>query len=191
VSEEHETSGGDVMRGILATIAATVLAQGCVVYAHDGKCGGDDLFDHDGTDTGFTGGTTTTGGTPSTTDTGPTVPEGFTLALAPSEGAQGDVILASLVVTSGTYDLSGVTAVSFAGGGVTVDDLQARPDEVLLVLDVGADAAIGPVDVFVVSGTDALLLDDGFAVDAAGATSGSCGAGTTGGTTGGTDTGCP
>ena len=84
-----------------------------------------------------------------------------------------------------TFDLAGVSDVTFSGGSVTVDDIDARADEVILALEIASDAAPGPVDVFVVSGNDAVLLVDGFLIDAVSATSGSsCASGSTGGTSG-------
>lgn len=157
------------MRATMMLAAVVVLGQGCVVYAHDndrGKCDQDDLFDT-GVDAGEepTEPTEPTQPTEPTEPTGPTEPVDFTLKLDPPTGLVGDTLLASLVVTEGTYDLSGIVEVGFGGGDVEVIDLQARAEEVVLVLTVAGDATPGPVDVYAIDGGgDVWLLPDAFTI---------------------------
>ncbi len=152
------------MRGMCTLVAIAMLGQGCVVYAHDndrGKCSDDDLFDDD---TGR-GGQEPSAPTEPTEPTGPTAPVEFTLALDPPTGMIGETLLASLVVTEGAYDLAGIVEVGFGGDDVQVIDLEARADEVVLVLTVAADATPGPVDVFAIDAAgDVWLLADAFTI---------------------------
>lgn len=154
------------MRGMCTLVVAAVLGQGCVVYAHDndrGKCTDDDLFDDSDKPDDSDGDPTEP--TAPTEPTVPTEPVEFTLALDPPTGMIGETLLSSLVVSEGTYDLTGIVEVGFGGDDVEVIDLEARADEVVLVLTVAADATPGPVDVFAIDATgDVWLLPDAFTI---------------------------
>lgn len=133
-------------------ILAILLVQGCIIYRED--------WDDDRPDC------------PTCTDPG-TAPEPYgddddaptepsepaeppgpqvtaDLALTEASAFPGDSILSSLVVVAGEVDLQSVEAVVFERD-VDVLDTMVRPDEVVLLLAVAADASPGEVDVFVES----------------------------------------
>jgi hypothetical protein len=152
------------------------VAQGCIIYEdrpHElDRCGEEEPCE----DTGWTGGGTT-GETEIRAD----------LELTVREARAGQQLLSTLVNTGDAIDLLAVESVTFSRD-VAVLDMIPRTDEVVLLLAVHAEAAPGPIEVWVTStGEQGWILDEPFDVvtDDGGCTTGQGGTGTT------TDTACP
>lgn len=158
-----------------------LLAQGCIIYEEHWVTECDDCG------TTWTWTETDTGLTTTTTDPGPTLTSDLELTVA--HGLPGQSLLSSLIAV-GPFDLATVESVGFERD-VSVLDVLERDDELVLLLQIGADAVPGQVQVYVTT-TDGegWLLEQPFTIDdpsTTGTTTGTTDTGTT--TT--TDTGCP
>lgn len=141
-----------------AAVALTTIAlQGCIIYedGHDGDCGweddcdfswDDDLdwCDEDGNNQD---------GDPCDDEVGDEEPEpAFDLYLDPGHAELGETFLAH-VTAEGEFDIGSVTGVRFTGG-VEILYTEVRETEVLVLIDVPAQADLGLADL-VVSRADA------------------------------------
>lgn len=130
------------------------LLQGCIIYEEHYRertcrgCGEEPTVEDPGT-------------APEPEPEGPVLTSD--LALRPAEAAPGEALLSTLVVVGDPVDLSGVEEVGFSRDVAVLDTL-VRPDEVVLLLEVAAEAEPGPVDVFVHGASGSWLLDAPFEI---------------------------
>lgn len=140
----------------VTVLVASAALQGCIYYeGNDDDCPGcddwddtsDDPADDTGTSTDDTG--DTADDTDTTDDTDDTEPDAidYGLALTNPSGEQGQILITSLISTTG-QDLSGVTKARFFND-LTVHATEARYGEVIMSVSVGASASIGPTDMLV------------------------------------------
>jgi len=171
----------------IALVALGLAAQGCIIYEEPYEdCPEDGCYVDTGVDA------VTDHERPQTTEEAEpevTVELSFTL----TEGEAGDTLLTTLVA-DGEFDFSSIVDITFTGP-ITIDDMQLRDDEALIVLTIDPDAEAGEVDCFVelADGT-AFIIDTTFTItahdDGGGSGGGTGGSGGGTGDSGGTDTGC-
>jgi hypothetical protein len=142
---------------ILAMTGALSLTSGCIYY--EGGCGEEEWEcreDFGEWDTGAAG------------DVDGEEEVAVELAFSPNHAEQGEVFAAYVHVAQGEIDLSGVSELSVYGDAEVLS-LVARPDQLVLIVEVAADAELGPVDVVVeMQDGDAELLPQAFTIFPAG-----------------------
>ncbi len=186
----------------LSLLALTASLGGCIIYETEGGWGDDSwctgaMCDDDRRDrcgdgdddsglictTDPTGTATGTGTGTGTATTPAPLPE---FSFVPDEACIGDAVLTWLVADDPTWDYTNIDGVLFVGD-VVVTDTIVRTDEVILLLDIPANADPGVVQGLVeLTDGQATLADGGITLVECG---GGAGTGTGTGTGAGTGTG--
>jgi hypothetical protein len=124
--------------------------QGCIVYEDDdcdGWCGWEDGWEDGWCDPDAEADDDCDDDTGTTGDPDePDEPE-FTMSFAPGQAEQGETFLGHLTV-QGEFDLDRVTELEFTGGANILWS-EIRMDQILLLVDVPADARLGEADLIV------------------------------------------
>ena len=146
------------MRSLTAMTLLLATTSGCIVYEHGGGCGEDEWGCESDWDLGEDG----------LMDTGEEELAAVELAFAPNHAEQGEVFPAIITLTGGELDLTSVSEIQLFGDAEVLSAVHTA-EQITLILEVPAEAELGPVDVVLTTQDgDGELIPEAFTIFEAG-----------------------